>query len=75
MLVVFIKGAPRSASKLGIDPINSHASYFGKSTGSNKRSVAINRTVSSNWNQRVSLEFKTSKTRFYKQPATRFEFS
>ena len=29
----FIKGAPRSASKLGIDPINSHASYFGKSTG------------------------------------------
>ena len=51
--VVFIKGAPRSASKLSIDPINSHASYFGKSTGSNKRSVPINRTVSSNWNQRV----------------------
>ena len=50
----FIKGAPRSASKLGIDPINSHASYFGKSTGSNKRSVPINRTVSSNWHQRVS---------------------
>ena len=23
----------------------------------------------------VSFEFKTSKTRFYKQPATRFEFS
>ena len=38
---------------MGIDPINSHASYFGKSTGSNKRSVPINRTVSSNWNQRV----------------------
>ena len=51
--VVFIKGAPRSALKLGIDPINSHASYFGESTGSNKRSVLINRTVSSNWNQRV----------------------
>ena len=49
----FIKGAPRSASKLSIDPINSHASHFGKSTGSNKRSVPINRTVSSNWNQRV----------------------
>jgi len=49
----FIKGAPRSASKMGIDPINSHASYFGKSTGSNKRSVPINRTVSCNWHQRV----------------------
>ena len=51
--VIFIKGAPRSASKLGIDPINSHASYFGKSTRSNKRNVPINRTVSSNWHQRV----------------------
>ena len=51
--VVFIKGTPRSALKLGIDPINSHASYFGKSTGSKKRSVPINRTVSSDWNQRV----------------------
>ena len=50
----FIK-APRSASKLSIDPINSHASYFGKSTGSNKRSVPINRTVSSNWHQRVMI--------------------
>ena len=49
----FIKGAPRSASKLSIDPINSHASYIGKSTGSNKRSAPSNRTVSSNWNQRV----------------------
>ena len=49
----FIKGAPRSASKLSIDPINSHASYIGKSTGSNKRSIPINRTMSSNWNQRV----------------------
>ena len=37
--VVFIKGAPRSASKLGIDPINSHASYFGTS----KMSFANNR--------------------------------
>ena len=27
--VIFIKGASRSASKLGIDPINSHASYIG----------------------------------------------
>ena len=53
MLSCFIKGAPRSASKLSIDPINSHASYIGKSTGSNKRSVPINRPVSSNWNQRV----------------------
>ena len=35
-----------------IDPINRHASYFGKSTGSNKRSV-LSRTVSSNWNRRV----------------------
>ena len=52
-LVVFIKGAPKSASKLGIDPIYSPASYFGKSTGSNQRSVPINRTVSSNRNQRV----------------------
>ena len=49
------KGAPRSASKLSIDPINSHASYFGKCTGSNERSVLINRTVSSNWHQRVPL--------------------
>ena len=36
-----------------IDPIYSHASYFGKSTGSNKGSVPINRTVSSNWHKRV----------------------
>ena len=36
-----------------IDPINSHTSYFGKSTGSNKRSVPINRTVSSNRSRRV----------------------
>ena len=50
----FIKGAPRSASKFGIDPNNSHASYFGKSTGTNKRSVPINRTLSSNWHQRVT---------------------
>ena len=40
-------------TQLSIDPINSHASYFGKSTGSNKRSVPIDRTVSSNWHQRV----------------------
>ena len=44
-----------------IDPIYSHASYFGKSTGSNKRSVPINRTVSSNWHQRV-LNLKFSDT-------------
>ena len=36
-----------------IQSTTSHASYFGKSTGSNKRSVPINRTVSSNWHQRV----------------------
>ena len=42
-------------TQLSIDPINSHASYFGKSTGSNKRSVPINRTVSSNWHQRVPI--------------------
>ena len=48
-----IKGAHRSASKLAIDPINSHTSYIGKRTGSNKRSVPINGTVSFNWNQRV----------------------
>ena len=39
-----------------IDPINSRASYFGKSTGSNNRSVPINRTVTSNWHQRVMLD-------------------
>ena len=45
MLGCFIKGAPRSASKLSIDPINSHASYIGKIAGSNKISVRINRTL------------------------------
>ena len=40
--VVFTEGAPRSASKLSIDPIKSHASYIGKCTGSNKRSVTNN---------------------------------
>ena len=59
--VVFIRGAPKSASKLGIDPIYSPASYFGKSTGSNKRSVPINRTVSSNRNQRVPTLFLSNK--------------
>ena len=42
----------------GIDPINSHTSYLGKSTGSNKRSVPNNRTVSSKWNQRVHISVK-----------------
>ena len=42
-------------------PINSHASYFWKSTGSNKRSVPINRTESSNWHQRVSCFLKCLK--------------
>ena len=41
----------------GIDPINSHTSYFGKSIGPNKRTVPINRTVSSKWNQ-IVLHFK-----------------
>ena len=44
-----------SASKLGIDSINSHASYFDKSTGSNKRSVPNSRTLPSYWNQRVHI--------------------
>ena len=52
------------ASKLSIDPINSHASYIGKSTGSNKRSVPINRTVSSNWNQRVNASYIIFKVYF-----------
>ena len=41
-----MKGAPRSASKLSIDPIKRHAPYFQKSTGSNKRTVLNNRTIS-----------------------------
>jgi hypothetical protein len=40
-----------------IDPIYSHASYFGKSIGLNKRTVPINRTVSSKWHQRVITMF------------------
>ena len=52
---VFIKGAPRSASKLSTDPIKRHGSYFLKCTGSNKRTVPNNRTVSCNWNQRVRI--------------------
>ena len=36
-----------------IDPIYSHASYFGKSTGSNKR------TVSSDWHQRSTCSIST----------------
>ena len=55
----FIKGASRSASKLSIDLINIHTSYMGKSRGSNKRNIPINRTVSSNWNQRV-LSFRAA---------------
>ena len=41
----FIKGAPRSASKLSIDPIKRHTPYFQKCTGSNKRTVLNNRTM------------------------------
>ena len=44
-----------------IDPIYSHASYFGKSIGLNKRTVPINRTVSSKWHQRV-VRYGTLKT-------------
>ena len=44
--VVFMKGAPKSASKLSTDPSNKHTSYFQKCTGSNERSVPINGTVS-----------------------------
>ena len=36
------RSAPRRALKLSIDPINSHASYIGRSTGPNKRSVPNN---------------------------------
>ena len=50
---MFIKGAPRSASKLSIDPIKRHASNFRKCTRSNKRTVPNNRTVSCNWDRRV----------------------
>ena len=64
-------GALRSASKLGIDPINSHASCFGKSTaGSNKRSVPINRTVSSNWHQRVHQGRQQVPKAFQKESVT-----
>ena len=48
---------PRSASKLSIDPIKRHASYFRKCTGSNKRTVPNNRTVCCNWNQRVGVVY------------------
>ena len=37
----FIKGAPRSASKLGTDPINRHTSYFRKCKGSNKNQIQL----------------------------------
>ena len=50
----FHVGALRSASKLSIDPIKRHASYFQKCTGSNKRTVPNNRTVSCNWNRSVN---------------------
>ena len=39
-----LKGALRSASKLSIDPIKRHASYFQKCTLSNKRTVPNNGT-------------------------------
>ena len=35
-VVILIKGAQRSCSKLSIDPIKSHTSYPRKCTGSNK---------------------------------------
>ena len=53
---------------MGIDPINSHTTYFGKSIGLNKRNVPINRTVSSNWNQRVSYIGKFYVLIFYYVP-------
>ena len=40
-----IKGAPRSASKLSIDPIKRYASYFRKCTWCNKRTVPNNSTT------------------------------
>ena len=39
---VFIKGAPISGSKLSIDPIKRHASYFCKCKRSNKGTVPNN---------------------------------
>ena len=61
LLKVYAIGARLFLSKVPLEVLQNWvliqliliASYFGKSTGSNKRSVPINRTVSSNWNQRV----------------------
>ena len=47
---VYAIGAKLILSKVPLEV----PSYIGKSTGSNKRSVPINRPVSSNWKQRVS---------------------
>ena len=52
---VFYQRCPKKCFKMSIDPINSHASFIGKNIGSNKRNVPINKTVSSNWNQGVSI--------------------
>ena len=50
-----------------IDPINRQPPYFGKSIGSNKICVPINRTVSSKWNQRVhSQGYDYSSKKFFR---------
>ena len=59
-----LSGAPRCASKLSIDPIDSHGSYIGKRTGSNKRSVPINKpwiTWILKKNQYYTLKIQCSK--------------
>ena len=62
----FIKGAPRSASKLSIDPIKRSASYFRKCTMYNKRTVPDKRTVSCDWNRRVEAIIKILRAKKWK---------
>ena len=51
---VLNKLVPKSAPTWHTDPIIRHGSLFEKCIGSNKRSVPNKRTVSSNWNTRVT---------------------
>ena len=59
---------------LKCDPNIRHGSLFGKSIGSNKRSVPNKRTVSSNWNTRITklssdfLRFQQECTDFDERP-------
>ena len=43
----------KSQASSAIGQNNSYTSFFGKSTGSNRRNVPINRTLFSKWNQGV----------------------